>query len=496
MDSIRRHVLWIALLVQALLLGFRLDLLPMWDDERGTLYAAEQTPARIAQIARADVHPPTYYLLLRAWLKLPLPASELARARALSAVLALASTAVLYRLWLRALAFEQRLLFLAWWVFSPWLVLYARIARSYTLQLLVAAVALRLALDFLESPSSRRAMALYVASAAALLYVHYLPGLALVAATALSGLWRRQWRHLAALAAIFLAFLPWLGAFLQTTGLVAETRLYMVTGSVLAETLLKLVYTFVAFHFGETPPPWALALGVALLPALVWAWRNVWRRTGRPPLLFLLVVGVGYTLAAGWVSFPFVGARLLFLLPFYYLFLLRGLDWRRWHGAILYGGLLLISGGGLASYYHKQDFLNKGYLVDFAEIGRLVEEQSRGQRASVLLDRYTSSAGYYLHGAANLHPIEILHDERAIDHALARLRSHHPALVWYLRYSRDLTPGSHHRRLEEELARDFTIRRFYFVPFSAIDRKVMQWLGLGDIPTHLVEVLELRPHIP
>jgi len=492
LDFLRRYILGIALVAQAGLLGARLDLLPLWDDERYTLQTAAKPPGQIVAAVRVDVHPPLYYWLMHAWLKLPLPGSALERARALSALLALGATLVFDRLWLRGLAWERRALFLGLWVSSPCLVLYARMARSYTLQLLLAVVAIRAARDWLQAPANRAAMGCYIAAAAVLLYAHYLPGLAVVLSTAALGLWRRQWRHLAAVALIALLYLPWLGAFLASTRLVAEHRPYWLAANVAAENLLKLSYVLVAFCYGETPPAWALAAGAALLPVLGWTLWKAWRSAARPPMLFVLVAAAGYFVASSWVSFAFVGARLLFLLPFFYLFLVGGLDARRWHGALTYAALLAIACGGLASYYRRQDFLNKGYLVDFEQIARHVEEQSRERTALVLLDRDLSSAGYYLHGLRIPHP-EILHGDRAsAGRALDRLRAERPQVGWYLRYSRDLTPGRIHGLLDGELARDWAISRHGFVAYSALDRAALGWLGLAGPPSHVVELLELR----
>ncbi len=491
MEFLKRHLLWIALLAQALLLAPRLDLLPMWGDERYTLETAGRSTHGILRALRVDVHPPFYYFLVKGWLKLPLPGSALDRARALSVIVALLATLALYRLWLQPLLFERRALFLGLWVLSPFLTLYARMARSYTLQLLLAVVAIRLAVDWLRAPNDGRKMARYIAGALALLYTHYLPGLGVVAGTATLGLWRRQWRHLAAPAAIAIGYLPWLGTLITTSEVVAHARPYWISPSPVVENAVKLAYSFVAFNFGETIPPWGILVGAVLLPFIVWALWMAWRGTSHPPALFLLVAAVGYYGAASWVTFAFVAARLLFLLPFYYLLLLRGLDLRRWNGALTYAGLVLVACGGLASYYRQQDFLNKGYLVDFNQITYTLAADSPEKPSLVLLDRQISDAGYALHSTGR-YPVEFLSDPASFEQALVDVRHHRPELIWYLRYGRDMTPGALHHRLEAELARDYTIERRGFVPFSWLDRRMMQWLNQPDRPTHLIEALELR----
>jgi len=493
---LKRHILSLALLAQAGLLCFHIDLLPIWGDERYTLETARLPPARILEALRVDVHPPLYYFLVKGWLKLPLPGAELARARELSLLFALLATVAVYRLWLANIRFRDRCLFLGLWVGSPFLLLYARMARSYTLQLLLAVIAIRTARDWLRSPRNARATARYIFAAVALLYTHYLPGLAVVTGTALVGLCRRQWRQLLALPAIALAYAPWLRTLIETSGMVARGQPYQVSGNVLIAAAVRVAYTFTAFNFGESIPPWGILLAAGVSPALLWALWKAWRRTDRVPLLFLAVAGIAYFGASAWVTFAFLGARLLFLLPFYYLFLLRGLDTRRIAGLAAYAALVIVACGGLGSYYRKRDFLNKGYLVDYAAIAGRVAARSRGEPALVLLDSHVSDAGYALHEAGFRGRVEILNDAKNFDQALAEIRHHHPSLVWYIRYGRDLTPAGLHHHLEAEVSREYTVERHGAVPFSWIDRKAMQWLRMAEQPAYLVEVLEMRPRGP
>jgi len=489
---LKRHILWLALLAQAGLLCFHIDLLPIWGDERYTLETARLPPWRILEALRADVHPPLYYFLVKGWLKLPLPGSELARARALSVLFALLATVAVYRLWLGNSSFGDRCLFLGLWVGSPFLLLYARMARSYTLQLLLAVIAIRTARDWLRWPHNARAAARYVLAAVILLYTHYLPGLAVVTGTALVGLCRRQWKQLLPLAAIALAYAPWLRTLIETSGMVARGQPYQVSGNIFVATAVRVAYTFAAFNFGESIPLWGIILAAGVSPALLWALWKAWRRMNRVPLLFLAVGGIAYFGASAWVTFAFVGARLLFLLPFYYLFLLRGLDTRRTAGLAAYAALVIVACGGLGSYHGKRDFLNKGYLVDYAAIAGRVAARSGGEPALVLLDSHVSDAGYALHEAGFRGRIEILNSAENFDRALAEIHHHRPPLVWYIRYGRDLTPSGLHHHLEAEVSREYTVERSGAVPFSWIDRKVMEWLRMPEQPAYLVEVLEMR----
>jgi len=483
-----RFLLPLALLVQSLLLFPRLDLLPLWDDERYTVQTAGRSLAGILEAVQVDVHPPLYYFLVRAWLDLPLPGDVLIRARALSVLITLAATALFYHLWLRPLETRRQALFLALWVASPCLVLYARMARSYSLQVLVAVAAIRYASDWLHDPRSRRVEIAYAASAALLLYVHYLPGLAVIAGVAALALWRRQWRALRPLAWVALAYLPWLATLAHTAGLVAAARPYWLGANWAVENLLKLSYAFVAFQFGETVPMWSVVAGTALLPAIGAALWRAWRSSPRPPVLFLLLAGAGYFVAASWVSFAFVGARLVFLLPFYYLFLLRGLDTGTRTGRLTYAALVILLVGGLTSYYRRQDFLNKVYLVDFEAVASRIHEDTRDEASHVLLDYFASSAGYYLHGP-NTRYLKVLDGDVARREALNRIHADRPALVWYVHYTRQVAAQPD---IVTRLTKDYHLTRNGFIPYSALDRLAFRVLGVHDAPTHLLEALEFR----
>src|SRR5262249_55234999 len=148
---------------------------------------------------------------------------------------------------------------------------YARMARSYTLQLVLALVALRCASVWLRSPANRVALAGYIASAVALLYTHYLPGVAIVAGVSAAGLWRRQWRQLVPLTGIALVYLPWIASLARAIRLVARSRPYWLLANAAAEHTLKLTYAFVGFNFGESIPWWALVGGIALVPLILLA---------------------------------------------------------------------------------------------------------------------------------------------------------------------------------------------------------------------------------
>src|SRR5436190_22134631 len=96
-----RHA-WLALclIVQAVVLTHRLDLLPMWGDELFTISVAQQPVGKMVEVVQGDIHPPLYFLLALYWIRIT-SGDVLVQLRRLSVLFALLATVALVRLWLR-----------------------------------------------------------------------------------------------------------------------------------------------------------------------------------------------------------------------------------------------------------------------------------------------------------------------------------------------------------------------------------------------------------
>src|SRR4051812_4818941 len=106
-------------------------------DEASTLMFEHASPGYVVQVAAHDVHPPLFYLMLWAWQRLPLGLDWAVQARVLTVLIGLAATVAADRLLASRLSGRARVYFLALWCLSPCLLLYARMCRSYSLQVLV-----------------------------------------------------------------------------------------------------------------------------------------------------------------------------------------------------------------------------------------------------------------------------------------------------------------------------------------------------------------------
>src|SRR5581483_7376390 len=192
---LRQHPVIFFLPLHAALLFWNLGLWLPWLDEVISLRVVQLPYGEMLRIAEADVHPPLYYTLLYGWMRVPSGLDPVVQARALSVLMALAAMAaagVLFRRWLDQ---AGQLQFLTLWTVSPCLLLYSRMCRSYSLQMLVSIVAVAALYRLAEKPTRRAAAGSAIAFILAL-YTHYVPGLALLAAAHIVLLRKRLGRQL------------------------------------------------------------------------------------------------------------------------------------------------------------------------------------------------------------------------------------------------------------------------------------------------------------
>ncbi|MDA1235846.1 MAG: hypothetical protein O3A53_13730, partial [Acidobacteria bacterium] len=307
--QVLRHPLRWLLPIQAVLLLTRLDLLPIWGDEQFTLEVVALPWSEIGSALAADIHPPLYFALLKAWMTFCLT-EPIVWARLFSALTALGTTVALDRLWLRRQLPEPRVWFLALWSLSPLLLLDARMARSYTLQTLLAVLVLALAVRASERSTIRRSAVLGL-TIAALLYTHYLPGIA-IGVVAIVAVARNSWRTAIGVALFALvAYLPWLPILVDGLGQAVSRDVYRLAPGVPAELALRLGYWFVAFSFGEAQAWITLGCAVAISPLLLFM---LFRGARAPEAAYvrygLLAAPIGLLGTWRWVAFAFTPARL------------------------------------------------------------------------------------------------------------------------------------------------------------------------------------------
>ncbi|MBI5280644.1 MAG: hypothetical protein HY858_03100 [Candidatus Solibacter usitatus] len=468
--------LLLILVVQAALLFAVPDLLPVWTDELFTLQTIPRPLAEIVPVLQRDIHPPLYYFLLHWW-----PWHSLAGLRVVSGLWALAATLLMDWFWTRRWRPWRRWLALGLFAFSPCLLLYGRMARSYSMQ-----AALALAVMAALWRWSRRGEGWRPAFgwSLALLYTHYVPAFAILGAFALTA-WRRLGVRRVALflGALGFAYLPWLlassDALMRWGQAAGFASRYMLTGSQWTEQPVKIAFGAVSLSIGES----FAAVSLLLVPlALYLAWRGAARGGGLA--LFVVLAGViGYVGVARWVSYPFIPARLLWLLPFLTLAVAAGAKRRLW--AV---GLLLASSlASIVFYFRQENFLNKGYAAPLREIAAKLSAEA-GPRDLILIDAYNTdgyAVTYYLPERVPA-LVVFAGGEQEVRERIASARN-----VWLVRNQRDISPGRVTTRVQEAACAGRSREDELLMPYSPWQQAVLRLL-LDDPPTHFYQVTGCR----
>jgi hypothetical protein len=493
MDWLRKHPIAAFLPLQALLCFWNLGLLSPWMDEAETLMVVRLPVRQILRIASEDVHPPFYYLLVDAWQRLPLGLDWAVQARALSVIFALAATVAADRLWARRLAERGRIWFLALWTLSPCLLLYARMCRSYSLQLLVATVAAAFILRFAEERSWKTGAGLAVWLTAGL-YTHYVPGLALLATANLALLRQRRFRDAIGIdAVVALAYLPWMGSLAASLGnWGTRTGTYMVTGAMLSEIPLKLAFWAVSFVMGEAVPDVVLVLGgLVLLLAGAMAISGARRNC---ELLWIAAPAtvIGFIGVARWVSYPFIPARMLFVFPFFVLMLVTGAMAHRRAGALAVTAMLALSVSGVWCYFHKTGFRNKEYAVPIQEIAEQIRQSGNAADSAILVDSGNSDPTAMEYALGPSRPF-LQTGNPATAPAVARLLAE-PQIrtIWFLRSTHDITAAKLDARFEQQLRAAMAVTVHPYEAFTPLEIRLMRAMGMRDPPAWSQELLEFR----
>jgi hypothetical protein len=479
---------------------WKLGLLSPWFDEADELIFLRGTLANSINIPAGGGHPPLYFAVIYYWMRLPFGLDWVVQARALSVIFALLATLAADRFWARELSNRWRWAFLTLWSLSPFLLLYSRMSRSYSLQLLIGTVVvgylsraarLATATSSTRSPSTRstKFLALWLAIG---VYVHAIPGFALLATTNLQLLWRRKFRDALWIDAVVgILYLPWLYrllTFLPTWGKKGG-NLYALTGAPVFEIPLKLAYWAFSFTMGEAVPDTVLifgavvGVGVAVLviagarrrPDLVWI---------AAPAAFIGFIGV-----ARWNSYPFVPARMIFLFPIFLMLLVTGASLHRRLGSAVLAAMLVLCVSGIWSYFHLAGFRNKQYPMPVAELAARIGRASPPGTFAVIVD------------STNADPIGMEYQlgpvlrtgepatPRALDQALA---DPNIRVVWFLRSTHDISPTQLNRQFEQKLAAVMRETVYPVEPFTPLELKVAQAAGVPHPASHFQELLKFE----
>jgi hypothetical protein len=486
----RNPLVW-ALPLQALLLLSNLDLLDPWGDEWWTVTTVSEPLSEVVSTIAENIHPPLYFVLLHYWIQLPWAISPLASMRAMSAVWALVATVVIYVLWLRQETPRFQEKFLALWVLSPCLLLHARMARSYSMQLTLALLAIYTALRWAEEPRNWKRLLAYIGPSAALLYTHYLSGLALAAGVCVMFLLKKRFAlataQVSLLAVLYAPWVPTLGAVLRRWNWIGIPYPYE-GGNVISDQIVRLAYLFVSFSFGETLSTASVLLSVALTPVVIYA---LWRAVGARPAwlsIVLAATGVAWIGVSRFEQFVFMPAHLLFVLPFFLILILRQMH------PLAFAALLVLYASADYAYFTRSGFLVKPYATPYKEMADVIRDGSRGQNAIVAVDSYGSFSQPLLNRLDGSVRVIFLDREASAREVLEGTRSgpSGPSVIWLWRPTKDTSPGTFYTKLEQDLSVGCKVRHHEFVAYSLPERWARRLLRGPGQPEYYYRLSEFR----
>ncbi|MDQ7029383.1 MAG: glycosyltransferase family 39 protein, partial [Ardenticatenia bacterium] len=282
MSSARRPVLF-SILVTALALRLLfLDAQPLWWDEGYSVYFSTESLSRLIELTSFDIHPPLYYVFLKAWFAL-VGVSPI-RARLLSVLLGVLAVRLMWhvahRLAPRPVASVATVLL----AISPLHIYYSQEVRMYALLVLLTLTSVMGLLEACRTGGRRHWVSLVLLATATMLTQYY--GLLIVVALALIWWWLRRsapsaFAHIPEPRAAA-RWLMLLGVLYAPWALYTAPRLYAyVVGKVAIEADRPLsVGTFalrhaVAFSVGHLMPQ-QVELGVGAFPFVALALLGTW----------------------------------------------------------------------------------------------------------------------------------------------------------------------------------------------------------------------------
>lgn len=440
--------------------AWRLDRQALWWDEGISLYLANQDVVTILADRAGDIHPPLYFLLLRAWVLFV--GSSAWATRFLSALLGTLCVLLLYQLGRRladSITGGLAALILA---LSPFLLHHAQEGRMYALVpfLGLLSTCLMLRLQEREGPLLWLAYLIVTASA---LYTHYYAVFIPLFQTVFILRARRRGfllRWLMAQAGLLFLCLPWLvfvGSRLPAS-VVGKTRYEQDVSLGLLSFLDRYLRVASLGYLEGGSLISAGAYALYLLLALLGIYR--WRGKAGGPGLALLYLGL--PLLGSWLinlRFPFdhFPRLLAFAASAYYLLVAAGLERLGRRSTLLGGAALLlvmgVSSSDLARYYIPLRHPEEDYRPPIARVGSLARP-----RDAVICD-FPWQAGYFQSYYRGEWPHLYLPPGRAwaadparMGRDLDRLMADH-RLVWYPAYQS--LGGTRGRNIEGYLSKKY-----------------------------------------
>ena len=340
----------------------------VWLDEASAWTTASRPLPQLVETTAGDVHPPLYYLVLKAWMRVA--GDSPAALRGLSAIFGVTAMLLAWLLARRWLSRGTALLVVAWMAISPHMVWHAQEMRMYAFATMLVLACCLAFWQWIESDGERRAaLLLFVGTATAALWAHYFTSLVLaalwvyvaLASYSRRGLWR-PW--LWANVVIVLCYLPWLPTAVAQMTRGQSWREPVIAMQIPGYAALFLKEMLVGPHYGLSPALGAASLALTTIAALGWLFLAVrqamtWRVDDQTFLLVVCAVPSAVTLALLPVSGQMQVSRYLaYLTPLVFIAAARGwsgLSRRAWTAVPAVAVAVAASSVWLAAYFRDTE---------------------------------------------------------------------------------------------------------------------------------------------
>lgn len=473
-----RALTWGALLVFLLLLTVNLGQREFWTDE-------EITAGHVVSLESTHdaFHPRGYYLLLYAWTQLAGDGDLALRVFSLPwAVVAFFALGAVARMTAGVAP-----AILAQWLLalSPFIILYFRMARFYSMTTAVALLVALAAVLVLRDGRLRN-WAFFGAAAFGLLHTSYVAAvllgplcvwLAVVAARR-----RELWRLVACLVPCFITLALKAPGLVQQAASISRIEAAHAEGLAI-HTALRLALPLWSLAVGETTEPWRLHVTLPALAAtmvgLIIGWRRA--RTGDAafsvlrwgwPLAVVVVAVVLETIARG-EPLAAAARSTIFAAPLAYALVAVGILSlrRRALRALALAAILVPNAYGLRNYFAGDQFLNPAYVTPWREVARVIEDRSRPD--DMVVTYYDTTIARY----GTFHDFVPARPDYYPDR-MARIAAwpQEGNRLWLIARDRGSAEA---RRLQDEtiqrlLPRAEKVEIFRLMPYSPVERRVRE----------------------
>ena len=379
--------------------------LSFWIDEMITVCSADaiRDIGTFLKPACGNMHPPLYFLLVKWW---SWGGHDEGWLRLLPAFFGVATVPVVYALGCYIAGRRVGMVACVLAACSPFLLLYDRELRMYSLLTLLSTASL---LFFLRAVRQGRSIDWTVFTLLSILnvYVHYHAVLVLLGQGLLGLFWIRRlrnWRPAVwSLTLIVVAFAFWLPHLIYQLenpdlfNLNASDRFPIIDGFGLA----RFGYLLYAVALGQTLLPWRPAALVGVVAFGVLGAMGLWRARRQADLLAIVVATGAVPILTGFIVSQSMPRYYVFVAPIF--FVIVAVGWlaidQLWLRVALGGAAVLALGSGLTNYYRGRDFHVLASVDPWREVGTYLLKHARQGDCLLPIGSF-SPVRYYTNGLA------------------------------------------------------------------------------------------------